>query len=126
MDFFGETIARSSEPQTVQLNGGEDREVNFEIMPPEHLRGAANLFFDVNGECTGLYFGVMDPPGALLPRIGVQTGWENAHVNVAMLKDFRIGSIRLWQTPRRLPFYGFREATGYHRAGFYVMLCVMA
>ena len=124
VDFFGETIARSSEPQTVQLNGGEDREVNFEIMPPEHLRGAANLFFDVNGECTGLYFGVMDPPGALLPRLGVQTGWENAHVNVAMLKDFRIGSIRLWQTPRRLPFYGFREATGYHRAGFYVMLCV--
>lgn len=125
-DFFGKPAARSAKTETVTLKPNSVAAKRFTIRPPANLRGAMNLLFDVNGGKTGLYFGVIEKPGALNHRIGVNynPGHGNVTKAVPLLKDFRIGALRLWSTFRSTPNTGFRDVDEFHKHGFYLMMCL--
>jgi len=125
-DFFGKPAARSPKTETVTLKPGATVTKLFTIRPPANLRGAMNLLFDVNGGKTGLYFGVTGKPGALSHRIGVNydPGRGNVTKAIPLLKDFRIGALRLWSTFRSTPNTGFRDVDEFHKHGFYLMMCL--
>ncbi len=125
-DFFGKTVAESSKAETITVPGGGRIEKEFVFTPPANLRGAMNLLFDVNGEKTGLYFGVIEKAGPLNHRIGMNylSGRGDVTEAIPMLKDFRIGSLRLWSHYRGIANTGFRDVDAFHDNGFYLMMCI--
>lgn len=117
LDFFGKEVA-SGRPETVALPHRE----TLRIVPPKNVRGALTLI--VEAESDGkkqnhvLPVGVVDPPGPLNPRFGINidaTDRFNADRVIALLKPFRIGSVRLWN---------FRDPVRFHKAGFFTLLNV--
>lgn len=127
-DFFGKTVAQSAKTDSITVKANETVKRSFTIRPPASLRGAMNLLFDVNGGKTGLYFGVIEKPRALNHRIGVNydPGRGNVTKAAPLLKDFRIGALRLWSTFRSTPNTGFRDVDEFHKHGFYLMMCLGA
>ena len=123
-DFFGKTVMSGNAGKIkVEAKGTAKRTVS--VTPPENLRGAANLLFNVGGKQAGVYFGVAEKPGKLSHRIGVNytPGSSNIHKAIPLLKDFRIGALRLWSTYRATPNTGFRDVEEFHKNGFYLMMC---
>ena len=123
-DFFGKTVMSGNAGKIkVEAKGTAKRTVS--VTPPENLRGAANLLFNVGGKQAGVYFGVAEKPGKLSHRIGVNytPGSSNIHKAIPLLKDFRIGALRLWSTYRRTPNTGFRDVEEFHKNGFFLMMC---
>ena len=119
-DFFGKTVMTGNAGKIkVEAKGTAKRTVS--VTPPENLRGAANLLFNVGGKQAGVYFGVAEKPGKLSHRIGVNytPGSSNIHKAIPLLKDFRIGALRLWSTYRATPNTGFRDVEEFHKNGFF-------
>ncbi len=125
-DFFGKTVLSSNRAETLPVPAGGTLRKEFRFNPPPDLRGALNLVFDVNGETTGLYFGILDPPKPLSHRVGVNydPGRGNDMEAIPLLKDFRIGALRLWSHFRSTPNAGFRSVDVFHKNGFYLMMCI--
>lgn len=125
-DFFGKTVKKSSKKEKITVPAGGQAGKEFIFTPPENLRGAMNLLFDVNGEKTGLYFGVIEKPGPLNHRIGMNylSGRGDVSKAIPMLKDFRIGALRLWSHFRGVANTGFRDVPLFHDNGFYIMMCI--
>lgn len=116
-NFLGEELPGTVDHQTLELIPDETRLLADEIRPATELRGAFNLVYDVDGEITGLYFGIQAPPAAPNPRLGLNL-WElNGEKAVEWLKEFRVGTVRTWGGFRNWRYHGLRYAELLHRAG---------
>ncbi len=126
LDFFGRAVPASSGTRSIEIAAGGEAESLFEFHPPSGTRGAMNLRFDVNGEKTGVYFGILGPQKPIDRRIGINYGSGNGNVQkaVEMLKEFRIGAVRLWSSFRRTPCFGYRDVDAFADGGFHVMMCL--
>ena len=125
-DFFGRTVQASAGTSSIRIAAGGEAKSLFEFHPPAEIRGAMNLLFDVNGEKTGVYFGILGPEKAIDRRIGINysSGNGNSRKAAEMLKEFRIGAVRLWSAFRRTPCFGYRDVDAFADNGFHVMMCL--
>ena len=124
-DFFGKTIKKSETHEKIVLPPGGDLERDFVFSLPEHLRGVFNIVFEVNGETTGLYLGIIDQPGDPDSRIGINfDNGCNQLKAIAMLKEFGFGTVRLWNNYRKEANFGYRNIDYFYSHGFQVMMCI--
>ena len=68
-NFLGEDLPGTVHSEKITLAPHESRELGAELRPTPELRGALNLVYDVEGETTGVYFGILDRPAAPAPRL---------------------------------------------------------
>ena len=123
-DFFGRKVAEA-DAGTVSLKPGEEATGQFELAAPPELRGALNWTFAVGEIKHNFYFGIIGAAQPQLPRLGINyDSRQNAATAIAMLRDFRFGSVRLWSNFRKLAWHGFRDVPYFKQGGFTVMMCV--
>ena len=98
-----------------------------EIVPPENFRGPGTLSITAaaaDGTCVtrNFYFGVISAPAPVSYRMGAHVdspNKTNTKIQLDMLKDFRIGSIRTWGSQGK-GFKGLKET--YQGRGFDLMV----
>lgn len=116
-NFLGEDLPGTVHSEKITLAPHESRELGAELRPAPELRGALNLVYDVEGETTGVYFGILDRPAAPAPQLGLNL-WElNGDRAVEWLKEFRVGTVRTWGGFRDWRYHGLRYAEILHKAG---------
>ena len=103
LNFRGETVATTAE-RTVSLKNGA-AEFTEELKLPEAFRGPVQWLFTVKAgdgraaeeQEVGFNFGVIDKRKPLLKRFGYNISDSvNFPRLIEMMRDFRIGSVRLW------------------------------
>lgn len=117
LDCFGVELPGTGAERRFTLEPKECRTIGETLIPPPEQRGAMNAVYDVNGETTGLYFGVLDAPGSLHPRLGINIQEGNIDKSIEFMKEFRIGVSRIWGPWRGWRYFGFRYAEALHKAG---------
>ena len=126
LDFRGEVVATTAE-HTVSLEGGE-AEFSEELKLPAEFRGPVQWLFTVSEgdeevQTAGFGLGVIDARKPLLKRFGY-----NIHDRVNMprllelIRDFRIGSVRVWDGPRQAD-RNFEMIHLFHKNGIDVLYC---
>lgn len=121
-DAFGKRIA-SSPAERVTLPA--EKSVSFKA--PENRRGWMTLYVTAK---TGdridehvLPFGVINHPGPMVRRFGINVEdplAHNANVTIALMKEFRLGSARVWNSGG----HGFEGVGLFHDAGIYTLFCL--
>ena len=121
-DAFGKRIA-SSPAERVTLPA--EKSVSFKA--PENRRGWMTLYVTAK---TGdridehvLPFGVIERPRPMVRRFGINVDdplAHNANVTIALMKEFRLGSARVWNTRG----HGFEGVGLFHDAGIYTLFCL--
>jgi len=129
LDFRGEVVAKTAE-RTVALTSDE---VEFaeEMKLPAAFRGPVQWLFTVKAgdggdaaeQEVGFSFGVIDARKPLLKRFGYNI---NGNINfprlIEMMRDFRIGSVRLWDS--KLPKdQNIGRIHDFHKNGVDVLFC---
>lgn len=128
-NYFGELV--SSVPAgSIRLSGGEIAGKNYDFKPT--LLGPQNLILKVSCEKSGRifshssYFGVFRRAEKLHPWFGENADPKpNAKTLSRYLKDFGIGSVRLWESYNHdldRPL-GFDDVSIYKGEGFYTLMC---
>ncbi len=124
VDFFGRQVAESTTAK-LDLQPGKVVVKKFTLKLPEALRGPFTWRFTAGGEKLNFYFGVNGPETAPVERLGINYDpRQNAETYIALAKDFRFGSVRMWSNYRETPWQGFRDVPYFKKNGFYVMMCV--
>jgi hypothetical protein len=131
-DYFGRTILKGK-PETLLLKNHVSLEKDYRFSPPAALRGPANWNFDIKNPSTGktvpynFYLGFLEKTGPQSRRSGLNFHTEqNIDTLIPMFRDFRLGSVRLWTHYKeaRDEFRGYLNVPGFHKAGFFVMMCL--
>ena len=129
LDFRGEVVAKTAE-RTVSLKSGA-AEIVEELKLPAAFRGPVQWLFTVKAgdgdgaaeQEVGFNFGVIDARKPLLKRMGYNLPTDfNIPRMIELMKDFRIGSARIWDSKAR----GERKMetiSSLHEAGVDILYC---
>ena len=126
-NYRGETVATTAERTVAPKSGAA--EIVEELKLPAAFRGPVQWLFTVKAgdgaaeQTVGFNFGVIDSRKPLLKRFGYNLyHTENIQRTLEMFRDFRIGSVRIWDdaihTERRI-----EEIRRFHEAGIDVLYC---
>ena len=127
-DYFGRTVALG-QPVKMTLKPESTVKQDYRFTPA--LLGAANLLMKVKALKTGKetvhssYFGVCRKAEKLYPWYGIDLAYrQNAAAMAILLRDFGIGSVRLWDSYKKEAgrHLGFDDVKIYKDAGMYVMM----
>ncbi len=129
-DYFAR-LRESGRPERISLAKGASVERNLSFVPG--FLGPLNFIYKVKNLADGSvtshssYLGVFKRAEKLHPWYGIDTQYRsNAKALSASLKDFGIGSVRVWTEYKKFVdrMTGFDEAKHYKTAGMYVLMNV--
>ena len=126
LNFRGETVATTAE-RIVSLKNGA-AEFSEELKLPAAFRGPVQWLFTVKADGgvsqqVGFNLGVIDGRKPLLKRFGYNIYHDvNIPRLIELFKDFRIGSVRIWDDNLRTDRH-IEEIKRFHEAGIDVLYC---
>ncbi len=126
LNYRGETVATTAE-RIVSLKNGA-AEFSEELKLPAAFRGPVQWLFTVKADGgvsqqVGFNLGVIDGRKPLLKRFGYNIYYDgNIPRLIELFKDFRIGSVRIWDDNLRTDRH-IEEIKRFHEAGIDVLYC---
>ena len=128
LDFRGKAVAKTAE-RMVSIRSGA-AEFAEELKLPAEFRGPVQWLFTVKGidgkaeHEVGFNFGVIDGRKPLLKRFGYNL-YHDANLPrvIELFKDFRIGSVRIWDDNIRTERH-IEEIHRFHESGIDVLFCL--
>lgn len=127
LDFKGEVVAKTA--GRVLPIKSDAVEISEELKLPAGFRGPVQWLFTVSGDDgkteqeAGFNFGVIDARKPILKRFGYNVHADaNMTRLIELMKDFRIGSVRLWDS-RINPDGSIAKIHDFHKNGIDVLYC---
>ena len=131
LDFKGAVVAETPERGVALKDGGA--ELSEELKLPVHFRGPVQWLFTVKGRAddgsgevrqdAGFNLGVIDVRKPLLKRMGYNLPSSfNVPRMIELMKDFRIGSARIWDSKAR-DGSKMEAMSRLHEAGVDILYC---